>query len=339
MNELISLIVPVYNVADYISSSIESIMKQSYRNFELLLIDDGSTDASGLICDQFAQQDLRIKVVHKSNEGVSSARNTGLENAKGNWIAFMDADDLLPEDALQNMLTEAHRNRVDIVISAMQFIGNGQNNIIQNDYSVRKQPKSEAFIFESLKAFQMSCCGKLYRSDKLVGKKFNNEIPNYEDYLFLWDIVSESPSYVLIDKVGYIVRYRIGSASRTRSIQSLYNRIHSLVYACKKMQSLFSPYKRIKKYLSCVLLSESLCNRTFCQGLSDASDIYQPSLTLWKALLEVGEVSIPLRCLMPYRLKQLKKGKATFSSLLYYALRLALKIELIHINVVSKPCS
>ena len=92
-NALISVIVPVYNVENYLSRCISSIIKQSYKNFELILVDDGSTDKSGAICDIFAEKDGRIKALHKINEGVSSARNYGIKQACGKYICFVDSDD------------------------------------------------------------------------------------------------------------------------------------------------------------------------------------------------------------------------------------------------------
>lgn len=99
----ISIIVPVYKVENYLDSCLNSILNQSFKDFELLLVDDGSPDNSGLICDQYAQKDTRVHVFHKKNGGVSSARLCGLASAKGNWILFVDADDVLPLTALQSL--------------------------------------------------------------------------------------------------------------------------------------------------------------------------------------------------------------------------------------------
>lgn len=104
MNMLLSVIVPVYNVKSYIDRCIRSILTQSYRDIELVLIDDGSTDGSSLLCDEWAKKDKRIVVVHKVNEGVSAARNTGLDVAKGDFITFVDSDDFIaPETYSENM--------------------------------------------------------------------------------------------------------------------------------------------------------------------------------------------------------------------------------------------
>jgi len=100
----ISVIVPVYKVEQYIHRCIDSILSQSFTDFELILVDDGSPDNCGKICDEYAQKDSRIRVFHKSNGGVSSARNLGLDNAKGEWIAFIDSDDFVENEYLEELL-------------------------------------------------------------------------------------------------------------------------------------------------------------------------------------------------------------------------------------------
>ena len=93
MRELISVIIPVYNVAEYLPQCLDSVVSQTYRNLEIITVDDGSTDGSGTICDQYAEKDSRFRVIHKANGGVSSARNEGLKTAVGDLIGFVDADD------------------------------------------------------------------------------------------------------------------------------------------------------------------------------------------------------------------------------------------------------
>lgn len=115
MLTLISIIVPVYNVELYLDKCIQSILAQSYPNFELLLIDDGSSDGSKEICDKYAKLDSRIRVFHRINGGVSSARNAGLEKAKGDWIAFIDADDWVFPNFLSDFVANLENN-VDLYI-------------------------------------------------------------------------------------------------------------------------------------------------------------------------------------------------------------------------------
>lgn len=122
MSPKISIIVPVYNAESTLHKCVDSILNQSYKDWELLLIDDGSTDASATICDEYAQLDNRIKVFRKQNGGVSSARNIGLDNAKGEWITFVDSDDYAYENWLDNFIFEIDKDKnVDMVMQGFKI--------------------------------------------------------------------------------------------------------------------------------------------------------------------------------------------------------------------------
>lgn len=107
-NQTFSIIVPVYNVEQYLENCINSVLNQSFRNFQLILVDDGSKDSSGEICDRFAQKDSRVKVIHKPNAGVSAARNTGIDIATGQFICFIDSDDWIESEYLQKIVDEIY---------------------------------------------------------------------------------------------------------------------------------------------------------------------------------------------------------------------------------------
>ncbi len=122
MNCKVSIVVPVYNVEKYIGELIESIQKQSYENLEIILVDDGSPDRSGEICDQYASKDDRIKVIHKKNGGVGAARNDGLALATGEWIVFCDSDDWLETDAIKQLVDEGDRTQADVVFGDVNLV-------------------------------------------------------------------------------------------------------------------------------------------------------------------------------------------------------------------------
>lgn len=119
---MISIIVPVYNAEKYLRRCIDSVLAQTYTNFELLLINDGSKDKSGKICDEYASRDSRIRVFHKENAGVSRARNLGLDNAKGEWLTFIDSDDWVREDFLQKRLDLALKEGSDVAYCDFEYI-------------------------------------------------------------------------------------------------------------------------------------------------------------------------------------------------------------------------
>lgn len=118
---LISVIVPVYKVERYLPRCIESILAQTYSNFELILVDDGTPDRSGIICDRYAEKDSRIRVIHKENGGVSTARNAGIDAAKGEWITFVDSDDWVTDDYLDVLVSPLKKNNYDLIVGLLEL--------------------------------------------------------------------------------------------------------------------------------------------------------------------------------------------------------------------------
>ena len=139
MNPAISVIVPVYNTEKYLDECILSILNQSFTDFELLLIDDGSTDRSGAICDQYAAKDERVRVFHKKNGGVSSARNVGLDEAKGEYVIFLDADDYwYRDDCLEALLRIAVQTKVDVVRGEYKAVDENGNFVFSRSVSKKR---------------------------------------------------------------------------------------------------------------------------------------------------------------------------------------------------------
>ena len=126
----LSIIVPVYNVEHYLRKSVDSILKQTFADFELILVDDGSPDNSGKICDEYAKKDLRIKVIHKKNGGLSDARNNGIEVAKGEIIGFVDSDDEIDATMYQEMIKYLDEYQLDIVCADTFVIKNGKKSFV-----------------------------------------------------------------------------------------------------------------------------------------------------------------------------------------------------------------
>lgn len=127
MNPKISVIVPVYKAEKYLHRCVDSILAQTFTDFEVLLIDDGSPDRSGEICDEYAQKDARVRVFHKDNAGVSSARNLGLDNAKGEWVTFVDSDDWVHEDFIKKRFELALVDDADIAYCDIEYVYSTQN--------------------------------------------------------------------------------------------------------------------------------------------------------------------------------------------------------------------
>lgn len=208
---LITVIVPVYNAEAYIGQCVDSILTQTYEKLEIILIDDGSKDACPEICDAYEKKNARVRVVHKDNGGVSSARNMGLVLATGDFVMFVDADDELPENACQEMLDVAICNDADIV--AGRYVGG----------SLKWKTKDVCFAWngdEGLRnslldnPFTYSAWAKLY-TRKFVGEtRFRENIKINEDSLFIFDLLCKQPVFVCINKEIYKVNANPNSASR-----------------------------------------------------------------------------------------------------------------------------
>ena len=122
MEDLVSIVVPVYNVEKYLKKSIESILNQTYDNLEVLLVDDGSTDSSGEICDSFIKVDSRIRVFHKENGGLSDARNFGIEHMKGQYVSFIDSDDYISKDYVWKLYSSIKNNDSEVSICSFSLV-------------------------------------------------------------------------------------------------------------------------------------------------------------------------------------------------------------------------
>lgn len=175
---IISVIVPVYNVEPYIEKCIESVLNQSFENLELILVNDGSPDRSGKICEDYAKKDSRIKVVHKENGGLSDARNRGLQIAKGEYIFFLDSDDYIAPKALEVLYKRIREDDADISISNFLYINQNDDEIRQRniDMPVKDELLSRDEMLEKLTTekywYFVVAWGKLYRRNLWMNYKF-----------------------------------------------------------------------------------------------------------------------------------------------------------------------
>lgn len=185
---MVSVIIPVYNRAGMLERSVRSVMEQSLSDWEIILVDDGSSDGSDLICDAFAAEDARIRAFHKPNGGVSSARNLGLEEARGEWLAFLDADDRLYPDALETMVKKAEQDSLDM----LQFAYNRDYVAGENDGRESGVITPEEYLSRGL--FQGSVWSVCVRNDIVREHKlrFDCSLRVAEDHLFIYEILRHS---------------------------------------------------------------------------------------------------------------------------------------------------
>ena len=216
MGEKISVIVPVYNVEAYLERCVESILQQTYAHFELILINDGSTDSSGQICDHLASQYENIKVYHIENAGVSNARNMGIQLATGSWVTFIDSDDFVTQDYLATLASAAEGLNVGFVIAPLHHIKNGIVTDIPPHSGKTELWSTEETMKELLMTTRTSFfpVAKLFKRDLLADEKFNTNYHLAEDALFLTELLLKTRcSSVFIDKPVYYYDHREGSAT------------------------------------------------------------------------------------------------------------------------------
>ncbi|MEZ7620351.1 glycosyltransferase family 2 protein [Streptococcus sp. 27098_8_23] len=216
MGEKISVIVPVYNVEAYLERCVESILQQTYAHFELILINDGSTDSSGQICDQLASQYENIKVYHIENAGVSNARNMGIQLATGSWVTFIDSDDFVTQDYLATLASAVEGVNVGFVIAPLHHIKNGIVTDLPSHSEKTELWSTEETMKELLMTTRTSFfpVAKLFKRDLLADEKFNTNYHLAEDALFLTELLLKTRcSCVFIDKPVYYYDHREGSAT------------------------------------------------------------------------------------------------------------------------------
>lgn len=199
----ISVIVPIYCTEAYLLYCIESIRQQSHSNLEIILVDDGSTDRCGLICDESASNDGRIRVIHQENKGVAAARNAGLEIATGEWVSFVDSDDYIEPDLYSYLLEIALRRNADIVQGGTIWEENGQ---IQKLYTIPEEICIDglpAFEEKDWKRFSNWNHGKLYRRAAIGDVRYDSKISMGEDVDFNLHVLRSVKRVVLGPEAKY----------------------------------------------------------------------------------------------------------------------------------------
>lgn len=217
MQEKISIIVPVYNVEKYLERCVESILKQTYTNFELLLINDGSTDNSGELCDQLCSKNENIRVFHIENRGVSNARNLGIERSKGAWITFIDSDDFITNDYLETLISAV---RADVFagfsVARVHHVKNGQITELPAFSGKVEKWSTEQTMRELLTTTRTSFfpVAKLFKREIISDFTFNTDYHLAEDALFLTEVLLKTRcKSVFVDKPIYYYDHRQGSAT------------------------------------------------------------------------------------------------------------------------------
>ena len=224
----VSIAIPVYNVENYLDKCVESIVNQTYKNLEIILVDDGSTDRSGEICDQWAKRDKRIKVVHKENGGLSSARNAGMKNATGKYILFEDSDDWVDKELVEKCVERIEQDKSDLVIFGYKKVDERGGDL--GSFTFGNETLSRDEITEQLfkRILEMSfgyAWNKMYNLKVLreSNLEFDGSIIDREDLVFNMQLLSVLNRVSYLDFAGYYYLQRKTSLLHNSNLARLKN--------------------------------------------------------------------------------------------------------------------
>lgn len=201
---LISVIIPVYKAESYLPTCLDSVLGQTYRNLEIILVDDGSPDRSGAICNEYAAKDSRIRVIHQENEGLSAARNAGLGLAKGDYIGFVDSDDYIDPGMYKALYDCMQVTCADIVQCRHRGVSeNGEELFVAPDATASVLDRRSALISFFTGPVQFICCSKLYRRELFQDVRFDRSFPVSEDIFLNYCLLKKVERVALIEDAYY----------------------------------------------------------------------------------------------------------------------------------------
>ena len=324
--ELISVIVPAYNVKPYLERCINSIINQTYRNLEIILVDDGSTDGTGTLCDQIAQEDSRIIVIHKENGGLADARNAGLDICTGDFISFIDSDDYIEPDMYECMMEEMKDETVSIVAVGFSVTESDNETRIMGAQEKIKLTKEEAFmnIFEKDELFPSSV-NKLYRRHLFDKLRFLKGMIN-EDTEIIPKILNICDFIIALDKALYHYVLRKGSITQSEFTLKDYKGIAvygTAIEVCKTHYPNLLPYASYYElnriYETYVRLAKSRNRRSLWkQEISLRFQIakktvrclkWQPIRNKYYRELQIYSVAVIIGYPLTYRLMMMKQAR------------------------------
>ncbi len=306
---LISVIVPVYNLEKYLVRCIESIIGQTYKNLEIILIDDGSTDTSGQIIDEFKKKDNRIKVIHKENGGESNARNTGLRMATGEYIAFCDCDDWMDLDMYETLAWELNQENIDMAASGWYKETDSSSQEIRNALPVnsqvfgREELLKYLYMRDSYRGFAYMW-DKLYKREILKDKDgnwilFREDLRLGGDVLYLAEVALNVKRAKYVDRAFYHYYQRDESGCHTKDVTKLREWLKAYELILQRFEEEQIDYKTkdyVKRFLA--YHSSNATEIAAVQGQKEAQKEFQRFMEMYK------QEYISLNAQYPERIKR-----------------------------------
>ena len=258
--KLVSVIVPIYRVEQYLNKCVDSIISQTYKNIEIILVDDGSPDSCGQMCDEYKKIDKRIKVIHKENGGLSDARNFGLEAATGEYICFVDSDDFVSELYVEKLLKTALKNKTDIVACNFQYMDEKGKTWVRKEKREKIYSTKEAIkdIFTTNQDTEVMMCNKIYKRSLFIDNNIKFPVGKvHEDNFTTYKLYDKANKISLInDKLYYYLQ-------RDNSIMSTFNKKRfDALLALDEIKEYFKNKPGFEKEIECneILVYFSLIN-------------------------------------------------------------------------------
>lgn len=304
-NPLISIIVPVYKVEKYLDRCVESIVNQTYKNLEIILVDDGSPDNCPQMCDNWAEQDNRIKVIHKTNDGLANARNSGIEICNGDYVMFVDSDDYIEPDMVEFLLNLSAKYNADVSRCGFYYeYENGHKESESRDYSI-KEPGEKEIICDLLTGGHLAgvIWNKLYKKDIFKSHRYNKIDNCAEDIMFNYRIYRDKPKTVFCDEPKYDYLIRENSITNQKFSYGAFDiiRAKKIAYEDFKNDEVIGPYAT-KGYINSafIVLSGCITNHAFPKErdelisfiLSHKKEVLFSSMYSWRDKIKTLILSI-----------------------------------------------
>ena len=248
MRKKVSIVIPVYNVERYLRECLDSIASQSYPEFEAILVDDGSTDTSGIICDEYARNDARFKVIHQSNAGSANAKNAGLEQVRGDYVAFVDSDDYVEPNWLECMVNALERNFADLVECDFRKEYVDRSEAANSDNYQAGTFTAEEYLAQYLNNWTCSLfCNKLLKAELTNGVRFRKERRCIDDEFYTYKVVSGADRIVRIHEQLYHYRQRLSSvvSSEKNRLQITDDALEVLIERYEWVSSRFPKLRKV----------------------------------------------------------------------------------------------
>ena len=305
-SDLISVIVPVYNSEKYLNICVESILKQTYKNIEVILINDGSTDASLSICNKYKELDKRVIVINQKNNGVSAARNKGLEISNGNYISFIDSDDHIKPTYLEELHNAIIKNNADVVRCCAIFEDGNENHRIES-ISIKGKYKTDDLLAKHLSKFltynnNIGCYVWALLTKKEIAPKFNKNLSYMEDTVYYLQLMENAKTFYFLDSPLYYYVYN--SAGLSKNYNNFLENIKKLLDSYKKIESIIKDNKiidlsiiddmRVTYFYACITQIKMYAKSAGYSKLSNKTNGFFNDNTINKYILKINKAKLNL---------------------------------------------